>query len=168
MIISIDGQAIETFADMQRIVSASADHELIFEVNRGGALVKLKATPARREISDRFGNKLRVGVIGIRRNPTQAEWEFKRYGPIESIGLGVKETVFIITRTLSYLGDVVSGSGVGRSDARTDRHCRNFRTGRERRHRAAAESDGGVVREHRAHQSFPDSVCWMAVTFCST
>jgi regulator of sigma E protease len=109
VIVSIDGQMIETFADMQRIVSASADHELTFEVNRGGVLQKLKVTPTRREISDRFGNKLRVGVIGIRRNPTQAEWEFKRYGPIESIGLGVKETVFIITRTLSYLGDVVMG-----------------------------------------------------------
>jgi regulator of sigma E protease len=109
VIVSIDGQAIETFADMQRIVSASADRELTFEVNRGGVLLSLKATPARREISDRFGNKLRVGVIGIRRNPTQAEWEFKRYGPLESVGLGVKETVFIITRTLSYLGDVVVG-----------------------------------------------------------
>ncbi len=109
VIVSIDGQAIETFADMQRIVSASADHELTFEVNRGGVLQKLKVTPTRREISDRFGNKLRVGVIGIRRNPTQAEWEFKRYGPIELVGLGVKETVFIITRTLSYLGDVVMG-----------------------------------------------------------
>jgi regulator of sigma E protease len=109
VIVGIDGQGIETFADMQRIVGASADHELTFEVNRGGALLKLKVTPTRREISDRFGNKLRVGVIGIRRNPTQAEWEFKRYGPVESIGLGVKETVFIITRTLSYLGDVIRG-----------------------------------------------------------
>src|ERR1700704_1607422 len=109
VIVSIDGQGIETFADMQRIVSASADHELGFEVNRGGVLLKLKVTPARREIPDRFGNKLRVGVIGIRRNPTQAEWEFKRYGPIESLGLGVRETVFIITPTLSYLCDVIMG-----------------------------------------------------------
>jgi regulator of sigma E protease len=109
LIVSIDGQPIDTFADMQRIVSASAEHELTFELNRGGVLLKLKATPARREISDRFGNKLRVGVIGIRRNATQAEWEFKRYGPIESLGLGVKETVFIITRTMSYLGDVIMG-----------------------------------------------------------
>ena len=49
VIVSIDGQAIETFADMQRIVSASADRELTFEVNRGGALLTLKvdAGPAR-------------------------------------------------------------------------------------------------------------------------
>jgi regulator of sigma E protease len=109
VIVSIDGQGIETFADMQRIVSASADHELTFEVNRGGVPVTLKATPARREISDRFGNKLRVGVIGIRRNPTPAEWEYKRYGPGESLVLGAKESVFIVTRTLAYVRDVIVG-----------------------------------------------------------
>ena len=109
VIASIDGQGIETFADMQRIVSASADRQLTFEVNRGGVLVTLKVTPARREISDRFGNKLRVGVIGIRRNPTQMEWEYKRYAPVEALGLGVRETYFIISRTLSYLNDVIMG-----------------------------------------------------------
>ena len=109
VIVSIDGTAIETFADMQRIVSANADHELAVEVKREGRLVTLKVTPARREISDRFGNKLRVGVIGIRRNPTQAEWEYKRYPPLQALGLGVRETYFIISRTLSYLNDVVMG-----------------------------------------------------------
>ena len=34
--------------------------------SRRRACSTLKATPARREISDRFGNKLRVGVIGIK------------------------------------------------------------------------------------------------------
>lgn len=109
LIVSIDGQHIETFADMQRVVSGSADRELSFEVNRDGRIVVLKATPARREIADRFGNKLRVGVIGIRRNASQQDWEYKRYGPIQSIGLGVRETYFIISRTLSYLNDVALG-----------------------------------------------------------
>lgn len=109
VILTIDGQQVETFADMQRYVSGNADRELTFEVNRDGRVVILKATPARREISDRFGNKLRVGVIGIRRNASQQEWEFKRFGPIESIGLGVRETYFIVSRTLSYLNDVILG-----------------------------------------------------------
>src|SRR4029453_9230315 len=109
VIVSIDGQSIETFADMQRIVSGSADRQLTFEVNRGGVLLTLKVTPARREISDRFGKKMRVGVIGIRRSPTQTEWEYKRYGPIEAMGLGVRETFFIVSRTLSYLNDVIMG-----------------------------------------------------------
>jgi regulator of sigma E protease len=109
LIISIDGQPIETFADMQRIVSASADRELTFEVNRGGVIQKIVAKPARREISDRFGNKMRVGVIGIKRNTEAQDWEYRRYGPLQSIGLGVKETYFIISRTLGYLQDVAMG-----------------------------------------------------------
>ncbi|HEU4377442.1 MAG TPA: RIP metalloprotease RseP [Hyphomicrobiaceae bacterium] len=109
VILKIDGAPVETFNDMQRVVSGSADKELAFEVNRGGTTVTLKATPARRELVDRFGNKMRVGQIGIRRNATQHEWEYRRYGPIEAFGLGVKETFFIISRTLQFLQELVLG-----------------------------------------------------------
>jgi regulator of sigma E protease len=106
---SIDGTPVDSFGDMQRIVGASADHELTFGVDRGGTSITIKATPDRREISDRFGNKLRVGVIGIRRNASVQDWEYRRYGPLESVRMGVRETYFIISRTLSYLYDVVMG-----------------------------------------------------------
>ncbi len=108
VIVGIDGQKIEAFADMQRIVSASADRELTFEVERSGAVLSIKAIPERREISDRFGNKLKVGVIGIKRNATQQEWQFKQYGPVEAVGLAVKESYYIVSRTLGYLYDVVT------------------------------------------------------------
>jgi regulator of sigma E protease len=109
VILKIDGQPVETFNDMQRIVSGSADKELTFEVDRGAQVVTLKATPARREVTDKFGNKMRMGQIGIRRNPTPHEWEYRRYGPVEAFGLGVKETFFIITRTLQFLQELVMG-----------------------------------------------------------
>lgn len=109
VILSIDGRAIETFADMQRIVSASADRVLNFEVNRDGDILSLKATPARSEITDRFGNKLRVGVIGIRRNAGAQELEYRQYGLFEAVALGVKETYFYVTRTLLFLHDLVMG-----------------------------------------------------------
>lgn len=108
VIVAIDGQPIETFSDMQRVVNASSDRELAFDVKRGEALLTLKATPDRREISDRFGNKLRVGVIGIKRNTTQQEWQFKQYGPGEAVVMAVKESYFIVSRTLGYLYDVVT------------------------------------------------------------
>ena len=79
VIVSIDGQPIESFSDMQRIVSGSADQRA--ELSRStaaGSMLTLKATPDRREITDRFGNKLRVGVIGIKRNATQQEWQYKQ------------------------------------------------------------------------------------------
>ncbi len=108
VIVGIDGQSIESFADMQRIVSASADRELSFQIDRNGNNIVIKATPERREISDRFGNKLKVGVIGIKRNATQQEWQYKQYGPVDALGLAVKESYFIVSRTLGYLYDVVT------------------------------------------------------------
>ena len=108
LIVAIDGQPIEAFADMQRIVSGSADREVAFEVNRGGQIVALKAIPDRREIADRFGNKLRVGVIGIKRNAAQQDLVLKQYGPVEATGMAVRETYFIVTRTLGYLYDVAT------------------------------------------------------------
>jgi regulator of sigma E protease len=108
VILKIDGQPIESFSDMQRIVSGSADQELAFEVNREGALLTLKAVPDRRELTDRFGNKLRVGVIGIKRNANQQDWQYKTYGPGEAVVAAVKECYFIVSRTLGYLYDVVT------------------------------------------------------------
>jgi regulator of sigma E protease len=107
LIVSIDGQPIESFSDMQRIVSSSADEELTFVVDRDGKLVTLKATPARRETTDAFGNKFRIGIIGIKRNATPQDWEYKRLGPVEAVSRAVGQTYFTITRTLSYIRDVV-------------------------------------------------------------
>lgn len=109
LIVSIDGTPVESFNDMQRIVGASADTELTFVVDRGGGQMTLQATPGRRELTDRFGNKLRVGVIGIKRTTQPQDWEYRRYGPLEALWLGVKETHFIIAKTIGYLRDVVMG-----------------------------------------------------------
>lgn len=110
LIVAIDGEAIDSFGDMQRIVSSSADRQLTVDVNRAGKLIQIKVVPDRKEISDRFGNKMRQGVIGIRRNTSSSkDWEVRRFGPVEAVGMGIKQTVFIITRTLGYLSDVVMG-----------------------------------------------------------
>jgi regulator of sigma E protease len=108
LVMSIDGVRIESLVDMNRIVGASAERELTFEVKRSGASVLLKATPERREISDRFGNKLTRGVIGIRRNASGQELIHKRYGVIEAIGLGIKQTLQVIG-SMTYLPDVIVG-----------------------------------------------------------
>ncbi|MDU6672256.1 MAG: RIP metalloprotease RseP, partial [Bradyrhizobium sp.] len=46
VIAAIDGRPIETFADMQRVVSVSAGSELSFLIKRDGTELTLKATPA--------------------------------------------------------------------------------------------------------------------------
>lgn len=109
VIVAIDGTPIKSFQEMQRVVSTSADEPLNFVLDRGGLRMNLTATPDRREHEDRFGNKIRIGVIGIRRTMQAQDLEYQRRGVLESIGLGVRETHFVISRTLGYLRDVVLG-----------------------------------------------------------
>jgi regulator of sigma E protease len=99
LIISIDERRIESFAEMQSIVGASPDRELVFAVDRGGVVTRVKAIPTRRETTDRLGNKQTVGVIGIRRNPN-AELTYKSYGPIEYAGVAVNDSYRVVSGTL--------------------------------------------------------------------
>ncbi|MCB4770011.1 RIP metalloprotease RseP [Ancylobacter sp. Lp-2] len=109
LILSIDGAPIESFSDMQRIVSASADVPLSVQIDRGGEHRVLTATPDRREITDTFGNVHRIGVLGISRSTGAGDVTTQRFGPVEAVGLAGKEVWFIVDRTFSYLGGVVTG-----------------------------------------------------------
>jgi len=109
LVLSIDGRPVETFADMQRVVSTSPGRALTIVVDRGGAQVTLTATPELREIKDNFGNVHRIGVLGISRSATATEVVTQRYGPLEALQLGVSETWFVIERTMSYVGGIIVG-----------------------------------------------------------
>jgi regulator of sigma E protease len=109
LVLSIDGSKIESFADMQRIVSVSAGDTLSIVVDRGGAHATLKATPQLREIKDNFGNSQRIGVLGISRSMSKGDIKTEKVGPIRAFGLGVQKTWFVVERTLFYIGGVFTG-----------------------------------------------------------
>ena len=109
VILSIDGQTIKTFADMQRVVSGNAGRTIEVTVNRGGETAVLKAVPELKEIKDSFGNAHRVGVLGISRSMAADDLKMEKAPPFEAIKLGVEETWFVVDRTLSYLGGVIAG-----------------------------------------------------------
>ena len=103
---AIDGQAIDSFTEMQRIVSTSAGTKLVFSVKRGGSVVSLEGTPELKEIKDSFGNTHRVGILGITRSATPGEAGVERVNPATAFWLGAKETWFVAKSTLVYIGDV--------------------------------------------------------------
>jgi regulator of sigma E protease len=109
LVLTINGRPIDSFPDMQQIVSTNAGETLVFEVDRGGARVTLKAVPALKEIKDRFGNVIRQGQLGITRSPTPDDTHFQPVGPLKAVELGVQRTWFVVERTLSYIGGVVAG-----------------------------------------------------------
>ena len=110
-VVSIDGTPIDSFEDMQRIVSISADVPLSFVVERGNRdTVTLVATPRREEMKDRFGNAHRIGLLGIQRDVKAGNFRVVKSDPVASLWLGAKETWFIVSRTMDYLGGIVSGT----------------------------------------------------------
>jgi len=109
VVTAIDGSPIDSFTTMQRLVSAKAGVPLVFTVKRGDQTVTLNGTPELREIKDSFGNAHRIGVLGITRATGPGDTVTQPVNPATALWLGVKETWFVVDRTLSYIGGVFTG-----------------------------------------------------------
>jgi regulator of sigma E protease len=109
LVVSIDGDKIESFSDMQRIVSVSSGEPLKIVVDRNNQLVTLNATPELRELKDNFGNVHRLGVLGISRSMADGDIKTEKVGPLTAVVMGAKETWFVVDRTLTYIGGVFAG-----------------------------------------------------------
>ncbi|HTL64684.1 MAG TPA: RIP metalloprotease RseP [Pseudolabrys sp.] len=109
LVTAINGEKIDSFSDMQRIVSISAGETLSIDVDRGGAPINLKATPQLKELKDNFGNVHRLGVLGISRSMSPGDIKTEKAGPLRAIAMGAQETWFVVDRTLAYIGGVFVG-----------------------------------------------------------
>jgi regulator of sigma E protease len=109
LVLSIDGQKIDSFSDMQRIVSDSAGDRLNIKVERNGKEVDLTATPELREEKDIFGNVHRIGLLGIKRSPAPGDVKYQPVSPPRAVLLGAEKTWFVVDKTLNYIGKVIIG-----------------------------------------------------------
>jgi regulator of sigma E protease len=100
VIVSIDGSKIDNFGDVQRIVNFSPGMTLTIEVDRGGALFTLKATPAEKD---------KKGMLGITRSNEPGDVRTDPVGAVEAVWLGADKTWFVVATTMTYLRDVVMG-----------------------------------------------------------
>ena len=109
LVLSIDGEKIDSFADMQRIVSVSSGEPLKIRIERQNKEITLTATPQLKEIKDNFGNVHRLGVLGISRSMAAGDIKTEKLGPFGAVSLGAQETWFVVDRTLSYIVGVFAG-----------------------------------------------------------
>jgi regulator of sigma E protease len=83
-IVEIDGAKIKDWGQLAETISASPGKKLHIVVERvGGARTEMDVTPVLEKSKTIFGETTPVGRIGI--SPDQI---FKRYNPIEAVGLG--------------------------------------------------------------------------------
>ncbi|HKA77506.1 MAG TPA: RIP metalloprotease RseP [Pseudolabrys sp.] len=109
LVLTINGEKIESFSDMQRIVSISAGEPLTIEVDRGGVQMALKAVPQLKELKDNFGNVHKLGVLGISRSMAPGDIKTEKVGPLRGIVMGAQETWFVVDRTMAYISGVFAG-----------------------------------------------------------
>jgi regulator of sigma E protease len=107
--VTVDGTPIDTFADVQRIVSGRAGDTIIFVVQRGGEEVTLTAVPEISEQQDALGNTVKVGVIGVVNDEALGQPRLVEYSPGAALVEGVRETGHIIARTGQFLQRFVMG-----------------------------------------------------------
>jgi regulator of sigma E protease len=108
LIVSVDGQPIDSWSDMQRIVQVSAEIPLKFIVSRDGADVAITVTPQLRVIKGAFGST-RIGLIGLLASSNPNDWRIQKFGPLDSLRFGVEETGFVVSRTFGYIGGLFVG-----------------------------------------------------------
>jgi len=108
IIVSIDGDTIESYEQIQQIISLSAGVRLPITVKRGDRLLTVFATPRETEVVDPFKNKMKVGQLGIRNS---ARREITRLGPIDAVRAAVAEIGDVISVSFRARDQIFKGSG---------------------------------------------------------
>lgn len=108
LVVSIKGEEIDDFGDLQRIVSTNPEQDLEFVVDRGGKLITLIVRPKLTEHENAITGKVTTPIIGITSRPG-AERKTRDVGLGEAVVLGAERTGEIITSTLSFVVDLVRG-----------------------------------------------------------
>ena len=106
-IVSIDGEAVEWFSDLVQIVSVQPEMLLKIKVRRGDDEFVLTATPKRHQQLGAEGKTVEIGLLGVRYDPQQMHYE--RQNPLMAVWLGIQQTASLTEKTLSFLGQVISG-----------------------------------------------------------
>src|SRR6202521_88568 len=99
VVVAIDGKQIDSFADMQQIVAASAEKTLNIVVDRGGRRIVLTAVPTRKDEKDILGIVHRIGQLGIKHTNAPGDIRTQMVDPITALGLGVGRTWDVVERT---------------------------------------------------------------------
>ena len=104
-ILKIDGNAVESFADIQREVYGNPGVPMQLVVQRDGNQETLSVTPQMTEMTDRFGNTYRVGLLGIRRSGV----DYIRRGPVSAVSRACGEIWNLSVGTLKASWQMIIG-----------------------------------------------------------
>ena len=102
---SIAGQSVETFEDIRRIVSIRPGETVLINVDRAGREMDLQARLGATEVKDEFGQKFRIGMLGIMQSP-----RVPQHVPLLEVIPASVDYTFNLTRSMvDGLVQIISG-----------------------------------------------------------
>jgi len=104
-ILSVDGEKIELFEDLQQkmMLIPNENVEIVYE--RDGQRIAKQAKIGVHIMKDRFGNEYRLGQLGM--SSSQVEW--REVSPLEAPAVAVEKTIGIVDQITTTLGQVITG-----------------------------------------------------------
>jgi len=109
LLVAIDGDKVTTFDDVRRYVSIRPGHHIIVTVERGGEKQDFPMVPLSTVMTDQFGNKMEVGIIGIVTNQEMGHFRKETFTPLGAVAEGVRQTGHIVSGTFEYIGNLLGG-----------------------------------------------------------
>lgn len=109
VLVALDGKSVSTFDDVVRYVSVRPELPIVVTIRRADLTLDLQMVPRRTEMTDRFGNKMEIGLIGIVTNQQSGNFRVEKLTPLQSVGEGARQTWHVVTGTFDYLSNLVTG-----------------------------------------------------------
>lgn len=106
-ITAIEGNAVERFQDIQRLVPLYGADAMEITFERDGESRTVVARPQWREVEDPFGKVQKTPILGIRASAEGLGVE--RLGPIDATVAAVENTWSVTSGTLVAFGQMISG-----------------------------------------------------------
>ncbi len=104
-VISVDGEKIDLFQDLQQKIMLIPDQNVEIVYERDGQLIAKQGKIGVNILKDRFGNEFRLGLLGM--SSSQVEW--RDVSPIEAPVIAVEKTIGIVGQITTTLGQVITG-----------------------------------------------------------
>ena len=105
-IVTVEGRAVNTWEEMTASIHRSSNQPLAFGLERRGERLALTITPQAKSLTDPFGRKQTVGLVGIGPSGDYATY---RVGPVAAVGRAVALHNEWISQTFIGLWSMATG-----------------------------------------------------------
>jgi regulator of sigma E protease len=107
-VLTVNGQSVERFQDLQRLVRLFGTQPLTVGLERNGAPLDVPVTPRIIDRPGMTGGIEHVPVLGVTADITKVK--VVTYGPLGALGASLKETQTMVSTTLVGIGQMIVGT----------------------------------------------------------